>query len=137
MRRPPRSTLSSSSAASDVYKRQVHGLLLYLNISFCIPTTFSPFNTTISGKAFSGGILYTPPPKSGNYFSIQIPEGKCSDRATTLKTAKYHDCKFATNAGLFDMLDGACIGNVVVDGEIIQQQDTLKVNFGVQKNGSL
>eukprot|EP00828_Plagiopyla_frontata_P042682 TRINITY_DN6438_c0_g1_i4.p3 TRINITY_DN6438_c0_g1~~TRINITY_DN6438_c0_g1_i4.p3 ORF type:complete len:119 (-),score=31.79 TRINITY_DN6438_c0_g1_i4:3-359(-) len=25
IRRPPRSTLSSSSAASDVYKRQVHG----------------------------------------------------------------------------------------------------------------
>src|SRR5664280_3439363 len=27
IRRPPRSTLSSSSAASDVYKRQVHGRL--------------------------------------------------------------------------------------------------------------
>eukprot|EP00656_Telonema_subtile_P029219 TRINITY_DN3238_c0_g1_i8.p1 TRINITY_DN3238_c0_g1~~TRINITY_DN3238_c0_g1_i8.p1 ORF type:complete len:1047 (+),score=251.90 TRINITY_DN3238_c0_g1_i8:102-3242(+) len=29
IRRPPRSTLSSSSAASDVYKRQVHGVLEY------------------------------------------------------------------------------------------------------------
>ena len=30
IRRPPRSTLSSSSAASDVYKRQVHDLLVPL-----------------------------------------------------------------------------------------------------------
>eukprot|EP00828_Plagiopyla_frontata_P040869 TRINITY_DN565_c0_g1_i7.p1 TRINITY_DN565_c0_g1~~TRINITY_DN565_c0_g1_i7.p1 ORF type:complete len:141 (-),score=36.63 TRINITY_DN565_c0_g1_i7:29-451(-) len=29
IRRPPRSTLSSSSAASDVYKRQVHGIEKY------------------------------------------------------------------------------------------------------------
>eukprot|EP00828_Plagiopyla_frontata_P016210 TRINITY_DN2111_c0_g1_i1.p1 TRINITY_DN2111_c0_g1~~TRINITY_DN2111_c0_g1_i1.p1 ORF type:complete len:128 (-),score=33.74 TRINITY_DN2111_c0_g1_i1:72-455(-) len=31
IRRPPRSTLSSSSAASDVYKRQVHGKMNSLN----------------------------------------------------------------------------------------------------------
>eukprot|EP00828_Plagiopyla_frontata_P044624 TRINITY_DN7340_c0_g2_i1.p2 TRINITY_DN7340_c0_g2~~TRINITY_DN7340_c0_g2_i1.p2 ORF type:complete len:193 (+),score=18.33 TRINITY_DN7340_c0_g2_i1:100-678(+) len=32
IRRPPRPTLSSSSAASDVYKRQVHGLVEKWNI---------------------------------------------------------------------------------------------------------
>ena len=31
IRRPPRSTLSSSSAASDVYKRQVFGIASFLN----------------------------------------------------------------------------------------------------------
>eukprot|EP00658_Telonema_sp_P-2_P047721 TRINITY_DN3631_c0_g1_i2.p1 TRINITY_DN3631_c0_g1~~TRINITY_DN3631_c0_g1_i2.p1 ORF type:complete len:102 (+),score=30.16 TRINITY_DN3631_c0_g1_i2:145-450(+) len=30
IRRPPRSTLSSSSAASDVYKRQVHNYSIHL-----------------------------------------------------------------------------------------------------------
>eukprot|EP01015_Nassula_variabilis_P010216 TRINITY_DN1815_c0_g1_i12.p7 TRINITY_DN1815_c0_g1~~TRINITY_DN1815_c0_g1_i12.p7 ORF type:complete len:100 (-),score=25.59 TRINITY_DN1815_c0_g1_i12:412-711(-) len=31
IRRPPRSTQSRSSAASDVYKRQVHGELIFQN----------------------------------------------------------------------------------------------------------
>ena len=45
-------------------------LFLIINSLSCIPTTFRPFNTTISEKNISGGILYTPPPKAGNYFSI-------------------------------------------------------------------
>eukprot|EP00828_Plagiopyla_frontata_P006252 TRINITY_DN12699_c0_g2_i1.p1 TRINITY_DN12699_c0_g2~~TRINITY_DN12699_c0_g2_i1.p1 ORF type:complete len:113 (+),score=22.78 TRINITY_DN12699_c0_g2_i1:3-341(+) len=38
MRNPPRSTLSSSSAASDVYKRQVHGLRrdCVMSVSLCL-----------------------------------------------------------------------------------------------------
>eukprot|EP00656_Telonema_subtile_P020917 TRINITY_DN21970_c0_g2_i1.p1 TRINITY_DN21970_c0_g2~~TRINITY_DN21970_c0_g2_i1.p1 ORF type:complete len:256 (+),score=39.21 TRINITY_DN21970_c0_g2_i1:58-825(+) len=43
IRRPPRSTLSSSSAASDVYKRQVHGLPA-LGYDGCV------LNHEISGK---------------------------------------------------------------------------------------
>ena len=37
IRRPPRSTLSSSSAASDVYKRQVSAVVNPINIPSIIP----------------------------------------------------------------------------------------------------
>src|SRR5665648_596866 len=48
IRRPPRSTLSSSSAASDVYKRQVKGLQ---NISGRIKITDKIIATTV-GNVF-------------------------------------------------------------------------------------
>src|SRR5665648_554919 len=46
IRRPPRSTLSSSSAASDVYKRQVHCLMQKtMETRGAIPWLTSPAST--------------------------------------------------------------------------------------------
>eukprot|EP00828_Plagiopyla_frontata_P039331 TRINITY_DN516_c0_g1_i6.p2 TRINITY_DN516_c0_g1~~TRINITY_DN516_c0_g1_i6.p2 ORF type:complete len:122 (-),score=31.06 TRINITY_DN516_c0_g1_i6:88-453(-) len=60
IRRPPRSTLSSSSAASDVYKRQVHGIIIELkllqnnqkisNMASTISMNPKPFLADLTGK---------------------------------------------------------------------------------------
>eukprot|EP00658_Telonema_sp_P-2_P065109 TRINITY_DN54442_c0_g1_i2.p1 TRINITY_DN54442_c0_g1~~TRINITY_DN54442_c0_g1_i2.p1 ORF type:complete len:101 (+),score=26.24 TRINITY_DN54442_c0_g1_i2:61-363(+) len=44
IRRPPRSTLSSSSAASDVYKRQAYMMTQSL-VSWCLRDLVKGFNT--------------------------------------------------------------------------------------------
>ena len=45
-------------------------LSVQASILLGIPTTFKPFNTTCAGRNIYGEILYTPPPKAGNYFHI-------------------------------------------------------------------
>src|SRR5664280_3895246 len=44
IRRPPRSTLSSSSAASDVYKRQPQRLVGYYQVATHDPTSSAPIS---------------------------------------------------------------------------------------------
>jgi len=68
--------------------------------------------------------------------SLALPPGGCGTRELTTVTAKTHNpiCKLAINAGYFDVHNGACIGNVVSDGQIIQTVPLSQgnVNFGIR-----
>jgi hypothetical protein len=68
--------------------------------------------------------------------SLALPPGGCGKRELTTVTAKTHKpiCKLAVNAGYFNVHNGACIGNVVSDGQIIQTVPLSQgnVNFGVK-----
>jgi hypothetical protein len=68
--------------------------------------------------------------------SLALPPGGCGKRELTTVTAKAHKpiCKLAINAGYFNVHNGACIGNVVSDGQIIQTVPLSQgnVNFGIK-----
>eukprot|EP00419_Tripos_fusus_P088118 CAMPEP_0172851908 /NCGR_PEP_ID=MMETSP1075-20121228/51915_1 /TAXON_ID=2916 /ORGANISM="Ceratium fusus, Strain PA161109" /LENGTH=186 /DNA_ID=CAMNT_0013697995 /DNA_START=41 /DNA_END=598 /DNA_ORIENTATION=+ len=51
--------------------------------------------------------------------SLALPPGGCGTRELTTMTATAHKpiCKLAVNAGYFNVHNGACIGNVVSDGQ--------------------
>jgi len=68
--------------------------------------------------------------------SLALPPGGCGTRELTTVTARAHRpvCKLAINAGYFNVDNGACIGNVVSHGEIVQTVPLSQgnVNFGVR-----
>jgi len=70
--------------------------------------------------------------------SLALPPGGCGSRELVTVTSQTHRprCKFAVNAGYFNVHNGACIGNVVSHGTIIQTVPVSEgnVNFGI-KNG--
>ena len=47
----------------------------------------------------------------------------------TSVTAKENDCVYATNAGFFNMITGACVGTLVVDGVVVQVVPAEKAGF--------
>src|SRR5665648_1246863 len=57
IRRPPRSTLSSSSAASDVYKRQFFLLFLFFSVLFDF--------TFLMPDGFRNRFMFSPNPRNG------------------------------------------------------------------------
>ena len=60
MRRPPRSTLDRSSAASDVYKRQPLVLSVHTIVSFDFATSVIPgWHTTIFPPYFVAGAIFS------------------------------------------------------------------------------
>jgi len=70
--------------------------------------------------------------------SLALPPGGCGTREKVTITSQVHRprCKLAVNAGYFNVHNGACIGNVVSQGTIIQTVPLFQgnVNFGI-KNG--
>jgi len=72
--------------------------------------------------------------------SMALPPGGCGTREKTSVTAQKHSprCRLAINTGYFNVTDGACIGNLVSDGVLIQSVplDQSSVNFGI-KDGTL
>lgn len=77
------------------------------------------------------------------YVSFHEPSGPggCSDgvdrRATVSTTAAAHECIFAVNAGFFNTTSGACYGNLVSDGALVQTSEWQNVHLGVREDGSL
>jgi len=67
---------------------------------------------------------------------LALPPNGCGTRELTTVTAKSHRpfCKLAINAGYFNVHNGACIGNVVSHGQIVQTVPLAQgnVNFGVK-----
>jgi len=58
--------------------------------------------------------------------------------ATVLESSKQRNCIAAMSAGFFNDQTGQCYGNVVSDGEIVNQFRGLKsANFGIRNDGSL
>ncbi|KAK7481658.1 hypothetical protein BaRGS_00027031 [Batillaria attramentaria] len=77
-------------------------------------------------------------------FSVMEPEhpGSCGEekdvRASVQETAATRDCVVATNAGFFDTHTGACLGNIVCDGKLVQDSGGIQnVHFGITKDGNL
>jgi len=68
--------------------------------------------------------------------SMALPPGGCGTREKTSITAQKHSprCRLAVNAGYFNVTNGACIGNLVSDGVLIQSVplDQGNVNFGIK-----
>jgi N-acetylglucosamine-1-phosphodiester alpha-N-acetylglucosaminidase len=64
-------------------------------------------------------------------FSYALPPGGCCHATKTSLTAKAHDCKYATNAGYFDVDIGSCIGNIIINSTAIELPATARANFGV------
>ncbi|XP_077991698.1 N-acetylglucosamine-1-phosphodiester alpha-N-acetylglucosaminidase-like [Glandiceps talaboti] len=68
-------------------------------------------------------------------------EGGCQrhERETVVNSTVQKQCIMGMNAGFFDVITGACLGNVISDGRLVQaeQTDTQNVNFGLQKNESM
>jgi len=68
--------------------------------------------------------------------SLALPPGGCGTREKTTVTAKAqkHVCKLAINAGYFNVHNGACIGNVVSQSQVIQTVPLSQgnVNFGIK-----
>lgn len=59
-------------------------------------------------------------------------------RETVLETSKQKECVIAINAGYFNMKTGACLGDIVVDGQLVQSSGGIQnVHFGIKKDGSL
>jgi len=68
--------------------------------------------------------------------SLALPPGGCGTRELTTVTAATHKpiCKLAINAGYFNVHNGACIGNVVSHGQVVQTVPLSQgnVNFGIK-----
>lgn len=58
-------------------------------------------------------------------------------KATVLATAMTGDCEVAVNAGFFNVSSGACLGNVVSDGRVVQTSREQNVHFGLRKDGTI
>ena len=66
IRRPPRSTLSPSSAASDVYKRQEDRTLIAMKVD-------GDYSNCLFNGVFSGFLLLD---EEGNYYEMDLNHGK-------------------------------------------------------------
>ena len=60
------------------------------------------------------------------WFSVAIdilpscPPLGCCHVSRTSDTAKVHNCLYATNGGFFNEDTGCCIGNLIVDGNVVE-----------------
>eukprot|EP01047_Picozoa_sp_COSAG01_P077123 COSAG01_NODE_13777_length_1537_cov_1.367872_1_plen_288_part_00 len=59
----------------------------------------------------------------------------CGKRVKTSVTARSHKCKLATNAGPFDMSNGACNGGVFITNGQVQGTGGYRSQFGVTADG--
>ncbi|XP_045192080.2 N-acetylglucosamine-1-phosphodiester alpha-N-acetylglucosaminidase-like [Mercenaria mercenaria] len=71
-----------------------------------------------------------------------LHEGTCKFRNKTLAkvktTAEPKHCLLATNAGLFNTHNGACYGNIVSDGRLVQDTEGIQnAHFGITKSGQI
>src|SRR5664280_3503193 len=66
IRRPPRSTLSSSSAASDVYKRQFHNRAAGLELAGCLGGIDHPNGDAILDRTTGVDVLHLGQHGAGN-----------------------------------------------------------------------
>lgn len=82
-------------------------------------------------------ILKNPVGDSGLHFSFFPSLKGCPGRTRTSDTADAHSCRGAMNAAFFDMKTGACIGNLIADGKLVQLGVSQWINFGVLRNGTL
>ena len=74
IRRPPRSTLDRSSAASDVYKRQIYGLLAQLYYSAPTPDLLASLRVAPTEAPAAGGFLEEPWREPVSYTHLRAHE---------------------------------------------------------------
>lgn len=67
-------------------------------------------------------------------------QGGCQQRRRTQvsETARVKKCLYAQNGGFFDTDDNSCLGNVVSNGEMVQDSGGIQnAQFGIRKDGTL
>lgn len=67
-------------------------------------------------------------------------QGGCQRRwlAQVSETARPKKCLYAQNGGFFNTDDHSCLGNVVSDGEMVQESGGVQnAQFGIRKDGTL
>lgn len=74
--------------------------------------------------------------------SVLEPGGRggCRQRSTAevAETARLRGCLYAQNGGFFDTRLFDCFGNVVSDGEMVQDSGGVQnAQFGIRKDGTL
>eukprot|EP00040_Diaphanoeca_grandis_P028745 m.166886 g.166886 ORF g.166886 m.166886 type:complete len:498 (+) comp31444_c0_seq1:245-1738(+) len=79
-----------------------------------------------------------------NSISVYEPKSGCGNVSTVGESARHYHCIAAVNAGFFNKdqvdptaEDNACFGNLVSNGNIINDNGTANVNFGIRANGAL
>ncbi|XP_004347995.1 N-acetylglucosamine-1-phosphodiester alpha-N-acetylglucosaminidase [Capsaspora owczarzaki ATCC 30864] len=74
-------------------------------------------------------------------FSIEEPVLGCSNtsnhRELTSVTAKHNQCIIAGNAGFFGVSNGMCHGNLISDGQLVQNTGRQNANFGIRRDGTI
>ncbi|XP_053743491.1 N-acetylglucosamine-1-phosphodiester alpha-N-acetylglucosaminidase isoform X2 [Synchiropus splendidus] len=77
-----------------------------------------------------------------NWVSVLEPKGPggcgMNQRASVEETSAPASCVFSQNAGFFNTHSGACLGNVVSDGRLVQDSGGIQnAQFGIKKDGTL
>lgn len=89
------------------------------------------------GNQLVNGHLFTLE-NSRNHFSVYEPMKGCGNGTNLVRdTARYRNCKVATNAGFFNTHSLVCLGNLVSDGKMVQVPGTTNVNFGITMDGKI
>ncbi|XP_013922733.1 PREDICTED: uncharacterized protein LOC106549565 [Thamnophis sirtalis] len=74
-------------------------------------------------------------------FSVLEPGGPggchLHRRATVEETVSRSQCLVAQNGGFFNTKTGACLGNIVSDGQLVQSGGVQNAQFGIRKDGTL
>lgn len=72
-------------------------------------------------------------PNPGHHISVLPPlEKQCGKRVPASVNARAHGCRFACNAGFFNVQNGDCIGNLVTNKYTVQTSDIRVANFGIR-----
>eukprot|EP01138_Halocafeteria_seosinensis_P006956 gb/GECG01007114.1/.p1 GENE.gb/GECG01007114.1/~~gb/GECG01007114.1/.p1 ORF type:complete len:308 (+),score=17.31 gb/GECG01007114.1/:1-924(+) len=83
----------------------------------------------ISGRLYRG---YYAKVDDLKHISFEMLPNGCAERHNTSTTAKELGCTYATNAGFFNVTGTNCIGNIVLNGTVLQSpEDFGGVNFGL------
>jgi len=91
-------------------------------------------NVSLIGQRVVGHAFWIP---ALAHFHIYPSLSGCPGRTSTSANSEARGCMLATNAGFFNMETGACIGNIVSDGKVVETQDLLRASFGLTKSGKL
>eukprot|EP00007_Cunea_sp_BSH-02190019_P001714 CAMPEP_0174232220 /NCGR_PEP_ID=MMETSP0417-20130205/2563_1 /TAXON_ID=242541 /ORGANISM="Mayorella sp, Strain BSH-02190019" /LENGTH=411 /DNA_ID=CAMNT_0015310231 /DNA_START=87 /DNA_END=1319 /DNA_ORIENTATION=+ len=110
---------SSSSAAPSILRHT-------LNLTDLVPAQ----HHSLIGYL---GVLQGSPK---DHFFYALPLDGCGHTQNTSQTAHENHCVYATNAGLFDVATGGCLGNVILNSTVIQTSSSIRANFGLRRQGT-
>eukprot|EP00762_Andalucia_godoyi_P006275 ANDGO_05865.mRNA.1 hypothetical protein CAOG_02765 len=94
------------------------------------------FSRVINNQLVHGYVVQVPDPIGK--VSVEEPLNGCPGLIRTSVSAEQARCKYAMNAGFFDVYRGTCLGHVVSNGKTVESKLGRIDNavFGILKNGS-
>jgi exopolysaccharide biosynthesis protein len=94
---------------------------------------YIPLEKQVNGRLVHGSVFNLTNPM--NHFGAFSSAIGCPGMIATSVTSKAFDCVVAMNAGYFNVNNGACHGNIISNGQTVQLQQTVNVNFGITTAG--
>jgi len=94
---------------------------------------YSPLEKQVNGRLVQGSVFNLTNPM--NHFGVFSSVLGCPGMTATSVSSKAFDCLVGMNGGYFNVNNGACHGNVISNGQMVQLQQTVNVNFGVTSGG--